>query len=162
MCSAHLHTSFEGAHFSSENSLSSGDITCYGQERFGIDNQIAARCAALALGARNRPLSERSEFYCFLFRDFSSLKSDNVSNKYGSNLFGFEFFKLKIQRLKLWKPLVSLYRRASVPRAYVIILKFAALNLEGIRIQRSRTTNGETSLKFEKLPRAADDRTYSG
>ena len=43
----------------------------------------------------------------FLGRDSGTLKSDIVSTKTSTiNLFGFETLKLKIRRLKLWKPTV--------------------------------------------------------
>ena len=42
---------------------------------------------------------------CFLGRDPGTLKSDIASKKPSTiNLFGFETLKLKIRRLKLWKP----------------------------------------------------------
>ena len=52
-----------------------------------------------------RSISEISS--CFLGRDPGTLKSDIVSTKTSTiNLFGFETLKLKIRRLKLWKPTV--------------------------------------------------------
>ena len=43
----------------------------------------------------------------FLGRDPGTLKSDIVSKNTSTiNLFGFETLKLKIQRLKLWKPTI--------------------------------------------------------
>ena len=45
----------------------------------------------------------------FLGRDPGTLKSDIVlKNNSTMNLFGFETLKLKIRRLKLWKPTVNL------------------------------------------------------
>ena len=47
----------------------------------------------------------------FLGRDPGTLKSDIVSTKTSTNnLFGFETLKLKIRRLKLWKPTVEAAR----------------------------------------------------
>ena len=44
-----------------------------------------------------------------LGRDPGTLRSDIVSNKTSTiNLFGFETLKLKIRRLKLWKPTVGM------------------------------------------------------
>ena len=52
-----------------------------------------------------RSISEISS--CLLGRDPGTLKSDIVSKKTSPiNLFGFETLKLKIRRLKLWKPTV--------------------------------------------------------
>ena len=47
----------------------------------------------------------------FLARDPGTLKSDIVSKKTSTNnLCGFETLKLKIRRLKLWKPTVAVDR----------------------------------------------------
>ena len=62
-----------------------------------------------------RSISEISS--CFSGRDPGTLKSDIVSKKTSTiNLFGFETLKLKIRRLKLWKPTVSylLYKLFSI------------------------------------------------
>ena len=54
-----------------------------------------------------RSISENSS--CFLGRDPGTLNSDIVSTKTSTvDLFGFETLKLKIRRLKLWKPTVVL------------------------------------------------------
>ena len=47
----------------------------------------------------------------FLGRDPGTLKSDIVSTKiFTINLFGFEILRLKIRRLKLWKPTIPSFR----------------------------------------------------
>ena len=47
----------------------------------------------------------RNSIVILLGRDPGTLKSDIVSTKTSTiNLFGFETLKLKIRRLKLWKP----------------------------------------------------------
>ena len=57
----------------------------------------------------------------FLGRDPGTLKSDIVSKKTSTiKLFGFETLKLKIRRLKLWKPTVrTRLRQAGIWGAYL-------------------------------------------
>ena len=50
----------------------------------------------------------------FLGRDPGTLKSDIVSKTSTINLFGFETLKMKIRRLKLWKPTVLGLRRQAL------------------------------------------------
>ena len=61
------------------------------------------------LSAMRNPYSRFPKYHrAFLGRDSGTLKSDIVSKKTSTmNLFGFETLKLKIRRLKLWKPTVS-------------------------------------------------------
>ena len=57
----------------------------------------------------NSTIDVRNVIVFFLGRDPGTLKSDIVSTKNIHNyLFGFETLRLKIRRLKLWKPTVLL------------------------------------------------------
>ena len=67
------------------------------------------RGKSLKLLARKIPYGRFPKFHrVFSGRDSGTLKSDIVSIKTSTiNLFGFETLKLKIRRLKLWKPTVA-------------------------------------------------------
>ena len=80
------------------NKLQQEPPTCYHNVLRGLRNFL-------------RPSGAYGRFpkvHCvFLGRDPGTLKSDIVSKKTSTmNLFGFETLKLKIRRLKLWKPTV--------------------------------------------------------
>ena len=71
-----------------------------------------------------RSISEISS--CFLGRRPCTLKSDIVSIKTTTmNLFGFEILKLKIRRLKLWKPTVVVPSVSAV--FHVMFCRFTVL-----------------------------------
>ena len=77
---------------------------------------------ATSRGGGHTPYGRFPKFHrVFLGRDPGTLKSDIVSKKTSTtNLLGFETLKLKIRRLKLWKPTVRPISLLTLPCGAVL------------------------------------------